>query len=213
MICVIKMSALELLQIYRSEEDSSGEDFTGFGESVSEQFPSPCWQSKAAETDLFSRHPELFIEPDPAPKEQQEVNSETTETPDSDGSFYRGVKRKRKRTKKEWQKMKVARSKRLSHNAILTSCGCAKECNAVVSKDDRVLIHARFWNLGTDDQKSFIRENVTRTTVQRRRMNHAVDDPRKSYTYIFHARFESGEMRQVCKKFFLNTLGYNENCG
>lgn len=141
------------------------------------------------------------------------MHSGTTETLDSDGSFTRGVKRKRKKTRKEHQKMEIARCRRLNHNAILTSCGCSKDCNAIVSKDERVLVHSKFWNLSPEDQRGFIRENVRRTTVQKRRPNRSADDPRKSYTYIFHIRFESGEMRQVCKKFFLNSIGYNDNCG
>lgn len=58
----LKMSALELLHVYCSGEESSGEEFTGFsGDPASEQFPSTVWRFEKFE-DFLHSHPESSVE-------------------------------------------------------------------------------------------------------------------------------------------------------
>lgn len=143
---------------------------------------------------------------------------------DSDGSFFGNEsdsssretsKTQSKRTKKEIRKRDVAEIRRLAHAIILEDCGCVKECGNLVSRDDRMEINKTFWSLHAAGQKHFIRERVLRTAVEKRSRNVFTDQRlRKRHSYNFHIRtVASDEAPTVCRKFFLNTLGYGEHCG
>lgn len=180
----------------------SGDDTTG---------GSSCFSETAADTDMS-------VNPDPAAPEGGPgfVNADG----DSDDSFFGTEpesmdKSKSKRTKKESRKRDIAERRRQTHPVISQNCGCSKECGNLVSKDDRNDINKVFWSLDAAGQKHFIRERVQRKAVERRSRNFFTDENlRKRHSYVFHIRtVSSDEAPTVCRKFFLNTLGYGEHCG
>lgn len=134
---------------------------------------------------------------------------------ESDSGSEEIIEPESKRTKKEIRKRDVAERRRLAHAVILEDCGCRKECGNLVSRDDRVDVNTTFWGLDAAGQKHFIRERVLRVPIKRRSRNKFQDDSlRKHHSYKFHIRtVASDEAPSVCRKFFLNTLGYGDHCG
>lgn len=109
-----------------------------------------------------------------------ESDSDREDDLESDGSYFNIDHKKRKRTKKEKLRMQRAKKRRLRHDAIIEGCGCRKECDRIISKDERVNIHDRFWKLRFIEQSNFIREHVHRSSAQCRRKNRfAADAPKK----------------------------------
>lgn len=141
---------------------------------------------------------------------------------DSDGSFFddggesHGEPRPKrgKRTKKEIQKLQSADKRRNAHGIKLIDCGCTKECTGLVTKDDRSAVHREFWALDVAGQRSYIRERVVRKPVTRRVRYRSPNNPIKMHSYTFHIRpIGSNEFIRVCRKFFMNTIGYSTQCG
>lgn len=215
------MSALELLKFYCNSESSTTdeEDFVGFDlvDGTGEQFvpKSHCFQL------------ENYVPPSVPPRLDVPDNSEPIQSSsaeeensvDSDGSFFETSTttrvKTRKRTLKETKKRISAKKRRRSHQIKLTKCcTCRQECWKTISKDERISVHTRFWKQDAAGQSAFIRERVQRIPVKNRKKNHYVlDNPVKLYTYVFNIQSESGKFVVVCRKFFLNTLGYSEDCG
>lgn len=208
------MSALELLKEYGSDgsEQDSEEEFIGFDdEPGDDKFP--------LKTFLLEKYGAKEIQKSVEnPVDVTEITEECSDSEekvlDSDGSFFETQSRKRKRTKKEIRKAKIAKNRRLAHKLIIAKCGCRKNCDQIVSKDERVIVHDQFWKLDKMEQISFIRENVHRSSEPLRRKNQfTANDPKKSCSYIFCLRLFNGTDVRVCRKFFLNTIGYGDNCG
>lgn len=149
-------------------------------------------------------------------KECSRISIEDDVVQDSDGSFFDDptdpVTGNRKRPKKEQQRLLKAKKRRLSHGVKFESCGCHKECSNVFSKDERMQENCKYWNY-TTGKAAFVRERVQRVAIQRRRTNRHTGGKFKMFRYLFHAMTSNGEIKGVCRKFFLNTIGYNETCG
>lgn len=218
------MSALDALKIAYASE-SSDEEYQGF-------------DPEDTNSDLFSRREvetlnrfQAYFNPSST---VESVGSDATEgvtdrngsiipvSPlvhyDSDDSYFgiEGERQKtaKKRTKKEIRKLDIAEKRRLAHQVILDDCACSKGCAELVCKDDRMDINKAFWALDLAGQKSFMRERVERSSVKRRSQHRYTDQPIKCHTYTFRLRKTgSDESSIVCRKFFLNTLGYKEHCG
>ncbi|XP_055627194.1 uncharacterized protein LOC129769139 [Toxorhynchites rutilus septentrionalis] len=206
------MSALELLKGYGSDEDTEEEDFMGFAEEPeSDRFP--------LKTFLLEKYgPDAIQQPvqnsDESTENAMECSSSEGEEVDSDGSFFATQNRKWNRTKKEIRKAKIAKNRRLAHKLISATCGCRKNCDQIVSKDERAIIHDQFWKLDQAGQTNFIRENVHRSSQPLRLRNRfTAKNPKKSCSYIFSFRLLNGTDVRVCRKLFLNTIGYGDNCG
>ncbi|XP_055548913.1 uncharacterized protein LOC129732247 [Wyeomyia smithii] len=65
-----------------------------------------------------------------------------------------------------------------------------------------------------DEHTSFIRERVQQVPVRRRKRNtYSGQEAMKQHSYLFSLKSSGGELVSVCRKFFLNTLGYGDGCG
>lgn len=200
------MAALDLLKVYGSDSDNSSEEFAGFDSTTGgeEKFPPRTY------TDFVS------ILGNRTPSSHD--TSSAAEVVDSEGSFFGEVSgsgsQKRKLSKKEARRMQVAKKRRRLHPVIHDVCGCLKDCGKRISKDERMDANRLYWNLEFKDQANFIREHVQQVEITRRvRQRHIEADLRKRHTYKYHVRSTNGTMENVCRKFYLNTLGYSENCG
>ncbi|EDS27200.1 conserved hypothetical protein [Culex quinquefasciatus] len=138
----------------------------------------------------------------------------STDCNDSDGSFTNEpVLKKRKLTKKERMKRSVAKGRRNTHRAKLTMCRCHRNCNDHVSHDEVKAVNHAFWILDLEGQKNWIRQQVTRREISRRSTNWFENDLRKNTSFLFHLPTSNGTQVEVCRKKFLNAIGYGEDCG
>lgn len=105
-------------------------------------------------------------------------------------SSYRGVKVPRKEFK----------------NPV---CGCGRNCNSLISQEDRKSIFSRFWELGIYSvQNAYLSGLVKRLPVKQRRPRESGDflpkGPRSvSYKYVLNVKNQS---ICVCKNYFLGTF-------
>lgn len=176
--------ALQLLKDYGSGS-SSEEEFEGF----------------PAEAQVVSTFP-------------LSSSATSTDCNDSDGSFTNEpVLKKRKLTKKERMKRSVAKGRRNTHRAKLTMCRCHRNCNDHVSHDEVTAVNHAFWILDLEGQKNWIRQQVTRREISRRSTNWFENDLRKNTSFLFHLPTSNGTQVEVCRKKFLNAIGYGEDCG
>ncbi|KAG5875757.1 hypothetical protein JTB14_022466 [Gonioctena quinquepunctata] len=122
-------------------------------------------------------------------------------------------KRKRARNTEELNEEKEQRQKSLKEkHQMLAGCDinkCRKKCSSTFSDAQRIHINRNFWQLTSQERKSFILSSCDRLTVKKRR--HCEDDPRKQNTFRYYLKTENDERRETCKVFFLTTLGYHKN--
>lgn len=213
------MSALDAIKLYGSDDANSEEDFAGF-DAVNE------WEYKESfclAASVFNSS-NAFGEIDDGEaarsifdgdNELADAVNTSNESIDSEGSYFQEEHRnKRKETKKVKRKAVVARNRRISHPPKLVLCGCRKVCSNEVSKNKRIIIHRAFWKLDITGQTAFFRERVIRLSIVRRaKHRHELKDPRKLHSYHYSLEMADKRVVRVCRKFFLNTLGYGEHCG
>lgn len=178
---------------------SSEDEFPGF-EANGEQFP-----AKKAPASWMQ-----YL------KSLEDSEQDTVSDIDSEGSFTANMEstKKRKLTKKEIKTKCMVKKRRRSHQVKVDECGCKLKCGSNISKDDRIQLNTMFWTLNQEYQTNYFRQNVQRTEVQRRRRyRYEEDGPRKINSYVFQLVASNGSSVKVCRKFFLNTFGYGDNCG
>lgn len=128
--------------------------------------------------------------------------------------FFEIQNRRRKRTKKEIRQAKIAKNRCLAHKLIIGKCGCRRNCDHIVSKGECAITHNQFWKLDKAGQIKFIRENVQRNSQPLRRKNRfTTNEPKKRCSCIFSIHLLDGTDVRVCRKMFLNTIDYGDNCG
>lgn len=124
-----------------------------------------------------------------------------------------GTSKPKKRTRKLIQQEDAAKRRRKEHDIKLIDCDCKRACVEKVGKDTRIDIHSRFWDLDSFGQEVFFKETVQLAPLKRRVKNRFfMEEPKKRKSYVFHLMADN-ERVEVCRKFYLNTIGYNENCG
>lgn len=83
---------------------------------------------------------------------------------------------------------------------------CHYECPLNFNEIERKLLYQNFWQMSLDERNTFYSKFIERIPTKRPR---AGEGSRRNYSYIYH--FPLRETRlQVCKKFFVNTLGVSE---
>lgn len=127
-------------------------------------------------------------------------------------------KRTRKRQRKEW-KREERKSKRNTGNYYITRkgkiiaekqfsnlyCKCRKHCFNKITEQARKNIFESFWKIGTRSaQNAFICGLVKQVVPETHRPTTGVKNRRNS-TNKFYLNV-AGESKQVCKKYFLETL-------
>ena len=94
-----------------------------------------------------------------------------------------------------------------NHIHLPASCKCASGCYNDIDRQERAIIHNRFWLLNYNERKNYICQVVKQNEVKRHRK--VMPGERKrggNYTYCF----KIAEIAvPVCQKFFLKTLEYN----
>lgn len=214
---------MEYLKQYgQSSGEESEEDFRGFDfkNGTGERFPSadPA-KLPVPEVDqsVFSGSG-VGSEPGTSfhgrNSDEEKETRESCDT-DSSGSFseLRPKRKSGKRTKKEIKREDSARKRHLSHTVILDNCGCLKKCNENLTRDDRLQFHKLYWDLDNVGQGNLIRQYAHPKPIARRRSRKVSTDLVKQLALKCTLPSSSGDPVTVCRKFFLNTIGFRENCG
>lgn len=122
-------------------------------------------------------------------------------------------KRRKKRTSEELKITKERKEKDLAEkHKVLPPCQisiCRKRCTSNISENQRKNINCSFWNLTYQERKNFILNSCSRLEVQKRR--NPDNQYRKKNTFKYYFKNDKGESIEVCKVFFLTTLGFQRS--
>lgn len=146
------------------------------------------------------------------PNSQNIVIPETP-TPEQDHMTKRGTIRKRKIYETSIaERRKARKEEKISKNyALKPGCDetCKRKCTSMIHEGRRKAINERFWSLTWSEQKVFISSHTSRVKPARQKKFPA-DSNKKNRTQSlsYFLSNEIGEKIQVCKVFFLTTLGY-----
>lgn len=143
---------------------------------------------------------------------ESSAENNTTNNLDEKGYTKTGNPRKRRRidpkTKIEERNMK--RQKIIENHKILPACdvkSCIKACLSKINENRRTVINKNFWNLTNAERKAFMLNTCTRQDPKRR----TTESKTKQNTFKYYLKDETDELVQVCKTFFLTTLGYKKS--
>lgn len=119
---------------------------------------------------------------------------------------------KRKRRKFE-EPVSVRKAKKIKHNKLKHSLKvpcintCKKKCTNSFTDDERQNINTQYWQMTFSEKRNFVSSYVTSSEVKR----HRAGESRRNKTLRYFFKCRSGDRVEVCKLFFLSTLGYNKN--
>ena len=101
----------------------------------------------------------------------------------------------------------IAKRKALSekHPVLPFICTCKRNCLLNFNEERRSKINIQFWELNWCERKNFILHLCSKSEVIRRRQ-FSNEIRKNSFSYFLMT--ESGKLLEVCKGFFLTTLGF-----
>lgn len=85
------------------------------------------------------------------------------------------------------------------------SSNCTKKCTSAITEERRYLINKSYQNLEIQEKKRFILANTEKSDVTKKS-----DNSKRNVTITYYLQDDQEKKIQICKKFFLRTLGYNE---
>lgn len=114
--------------------------------------------------------------------------------------------RRYKTDKKQRAKLKLKKK-----HPLLPACKdtCKRRCTQHISEDRRKSIYKEYWSLSWVDQRKFLLKMCTWKPVKRRRT--LAEISRRKVTFYYKLTNDRGRRIDVCKVFFLATLGYSKN--
>lgn len=157
-------------------------------------------------TDFEDNNQELSIE---TTKEETSVCCDNPGKPNEN-------KKKRKKfdvSLKERKKLKIEELKS-RHSVEENPCNinnlCKRKCSQNINEARREEINKQFWNMSWSERRHYVFTCCQKLDVKRRRIKNTETERRKlSIKYRF--KDVNDQEHEVCKKFFLTTLGYKPN--
>lgn len=122
----------------------------------------------------------------------------------------KGTIRKRIKFETTLKERKEKKNKdRIAKYVLRETCadGCVRKCLQVINKERQKTIHSQYWKLTQTQQHQFIFSAAKKTTKTK---NCVGENSRRNKTIKYFLKDEKGIDFQVCKKFFLGTLGYQD---
>lgn len=83
-----------------------------------------------------------------------------------------------------------------------------KNCMSTISEKRRREINSQFWSLSYSSQCTFVHSTISRVKCEQRRPN---SRGLRQNTFSYHLKNETGQLKSVCKIFYLTTLGYGKS--
>lgn len=107
------------------------------------------------------------------------------------------------------QRTNDAKTTRILEHSVKPGCGekCLKTCNTIYSQEDRAAINTKFWNMSWQEQHAFVRAHTSVAIPKRK----STTEPKRKPRRAFSLKKIDGTRVEVCKTFFLTTLGYEKN--
>lgn len=142
---------------------------------------------------------------------RKQINLSTSNTDPVEKYTKKGEKRKRKRFEEPLSVRKKKTSEKIKLKYSLKSpCGssCKKQCRSRFTDDERQVINTQYWQMTFTERRNFISSSIISKEVDRHR-GPSNSRRQKSHKYFF--KISTGHRFEVCKTFFLSTLGYNKN--
>ena len=197
------MNAEEALELLQMQLDSESEEYDDEDRDPSYSLPKARQSSDTESCDKDTDQLDDSRDSTPPSPSQHEVPQHTEDEPVTAPPR----KKKRLRTEKERNERDT-----ISHG-VKDGCGdaCKMACNQKFTIEQRHQINKSFWELTLDERRKWVWSNVRqikskRTTTQ--------GDSRRGKTFQYQLRKvlteDDGSIVNVCKVFFLTTLGYNK---
>ena len=130
-------------------------------------------------------------------------NVSVSDSDEDDANVSSTPKKVRKRDRSQAGKIARAVSKNPFRNIV---CGCNRKCNELVANDRRQFIHEQFWCLSYDDRRKFLFTHIQRRSKIASTVS---SSSRRDFSYSYMLDNNEGQLVQVCKVYFLTTLGYH----
>lgn len=118
--------------------------------------------------------------------------------------------RKRKKYDTSLQQRKLeAKNKRKMEHGVKTGCKetCNKKCITQMSHEEREAINKIFWDKSWKEQHAFVDAHTAKAIPKRKYCTTPKINPRRT----FLLKKQNGTIIEVCKTFFLTTLGFVES--
>lgn len=154
-----------------------------------------------------------------SPNDQLQIPSTSTQSPQNDTPLSGEQtenntlrkRRKRRHTKEIIRDEATKKAKSKAKHVVRKGCDgqCKKKCSEHFSEEERKAINDLFWTEDWVEQKKFIQRHVVKGECARR-VSKATKIVKK-HTFKFSLRTAEGEYKNVCKQFFLTTLGFSRN--
>lgn len=121
----------------------------------------------------------------------------------------KGTLRKRKKYDTSVEERKRAKeAEKISKHILRETCnnGCSRNCVQNIIKERQMKINSEYWKLPSENhQRQFI-FSAAKNTIKKKSC--VGENSRRHKTIKYYLKDDQGVDFQVCKKFFLGTLGY-----
>jgi len=121
-------------------------------------------------------------------------------------SHWKQAERKKRRNAGEEyvsSKGKIVKRKEIKR----TRCKCKLKCQEKISDEVKASIFHEYWKCGYKGQRQFVRSNVK---IRDKKRNTTCGNSRRQKTYEYVSPTKNNVSQQVCKAFFLGSLGIGE---
>lgn len=124
-----------------------------------------------------------------------------------------GSERKRKKFALPSKERKnILLNRKIEKHSVKDPCNCKMKCMQNFTEEIRKKINNRYWKLNFSEQKQFISNNMEIGPIKRRRKEHEnLENNLKNANKKYYLRGLNGQRYNVCRGFFLTTLGYAAN--
>lgn len=93
---------------------------------------------------------------------------------------------------------------------MLSSCACKQKCVEKIPQSRREQVYGEFWSMTYNARRAWMFNHIKRREPKRRRTD-SKGTYSRTCSCIYFMPQESGDIVQVCKEFFLRTLGYRSD--
>lgn len=140
--------------------------------------------------------------------ELEQRNTPGNENTEGHDTFNTTGKRKRatpseRRKKQKQMKTEKERKKYKVREGCGSTCRRVTKCNEKITEEDQRSINAHYLSLDYGGRKEFVYQSITKEECKRR----TTQSKKKNWSYQYTLKTHTGMRTQVCRSFFLGTLG------